>query len=130
VDRKNHLMLPILLSWTLSAMSTKYGLTRQTALKASLLLWAISRLYGMGHVVMGQMPLWIFAIMATGLLVGFIAGGQILYAYLKKRGFNNSDKLDCAPTAHRLSHLTTRYSSENSCIFMGRGECHTHGGFS
>jgi hypothetical protein len=74
----------IILAWTITVLSAKYGMTRQTALIASLLLFAISRLYGAGHVVMGQMPMKIFSIMSFGLLLGFIAGGQIIYWYLTK----------------------------------------------
>jgi hypothetical protein len=75
----------ILLCWTISTLSFKYGLTRQTALRASFLLWGISRLYGMGHVVMDQMPLYIFVIMSLGLLLGFVVGGQVIFWYLNKR---------------------------------------------
>jgi hypothetical protein len=75
----------ILLCWTISTLSFRYGLSRQTSLKAAFLLWGISRLYGMGHVVMGQMPLSIFATMSAGLLLGYIAGGQVIYWYLDKR---------------------------------------------
>jgi hypothetical protein len=75
----------IILCWTISTLSFRYGLTRQTALRASFLLWGISRLYGMGHVVMGQMPFSIFAIMSTGLLLGFIVGGQMIFSYLNRQ---------------------------------------------
>jgi hypothetical protein len=74
----------IILAWTITVISVKYGMTRQTALIASLLLFTISRLYGAGHVVMRQMPIKIFSIMSFGLLLGFIAGGQIIYWYLTK----------------------------------------------
>jgi hypothetical protein len=74
----------IILCWTISTLSFRYGLSRETALKASFLLWTISRLYGMGHVVMGQMPLYIFATMSAGLLLGFIVGGQIIFWYLNR----------------------------------------------
>lgn len=49
-----------------------------TALKASLLVWFITRIYGGGHVVMGQMPLRIFSVMSLGLLVGYVSAGQVL----------------------------------------------------
>jgi hypothetical protein len=74
----------VVLCWTISTLSFRYGLSRATALKASFLLWSISRLYGMGHVVMGQMPLHIFAIMSAGLLLGFIVGGQMIFWYLNR----------------------------------------------
>jgi hypothetical protein len=74
----------VFLCWTISTLSFRYELSRQTALRASFLLWGISRLYGMGHVVMGQMPLSIFATMSAGLLLGYIVGGQVIYGYLKK----------------------------------------------
>jgi hypothetical protein len=74
----------IILAWTITVMAAKYEMTRETALMASLLLFTISRLYGAGHVVMGQMPIKIFSIMSFGLLLGFIAGGQIIYWYLTK----------------------------------------------
>src|SRR4030095_13883929 len=41
-----------------------------TALYASVLVWLASRIYGGGHVVMGQMPLGIFVIMSSGLGLG------------------------------------------------------------
>jgi hypothetical protein len=74
----------IILTWTITVLSVKYGQTRETAFIASILLWGISRLYGAGHVVMGQMPLKIFSIMSVGLLLGFIVAGQIIYWYLSK----------------------------------------------
>jgi hypothetical protein len=74
----------MILCWTLTVLSAKFGFTRLTALRASLLLWSISRLYGIGHVVMGQMPLRIFAIMSSGLLLGFIVGGQMIYWFLNR----------------------------------------------
>jgi hypothetical protein len=74
----------IILSWTISTLSFRYKFTQQTALRASFLLWGISRLYGMGHVVMGQMPIHIFTIMSAGLLLGFIIGGQMIFGYLKR----------------------------------------------
>lgn len=50
-----------------------------TALTASLLVWFVTRIYGGGHVVMGQMPLRIFSVMSLGLLVGYVCGGQVLH---------------------------------------------------
>jgi hypothetical protein len=75
----------ILLCWTISTLSFRYGLSRQTALRGSFLLWGISRLYGMGHVVMGQMPLSIFMIMSLGLLLGYVVGGQVIFWYLNNK---------------------------------------------
>jgi hypothetical protein len=49
-----------------------------TALISSLLVWVTTRIYGGGHVVMGQMPISIFLVMSTGLGIGYIAGGQLL----------------------------------------------------
>jgi hypothetical protein len=74
----------IILCWAIATLSFKYELSGQTALRSSFLLWGISRLYGMGHVVMGQMPIHIFAIMSAGLLLGFVVGGQMIYRYLKQ----------------------------------------------
>jgi hypothetical protein len=74
----------IVLAFTISVFSVKYGVTKETAFVSSLLLWGISRLYGAGHVVMGQMPLKIFSIMSLGLLLGFIVAGQFIVWYLKK----------------------------------------------
>jgi hypothetical protein len=42
----------------------------------------VSRLYGAGHVVMHQMPVWIFAVMSSGLLLGFVVAGQTARALL------------------------------------------------
>jgi hypothetical protein len=54
------------------------GLGVTTAPISSLLVWITTRIYGGGHVVMGQMPIGIFLIMSTGLGLGYIAGGQVL----------------------------------------------------
>jgi hypothetical protein len=58
------------------AKSLGSGVT--TAPISSLLVWFTTRIYGGGHVVMGQMPIGIFLIMSTGLGLGYVAGGQIL----------------------------------------------------
>jgi hypothetical protein len=49
-----------------------------TALLTSLGLWFVTRLYGAGHAVMGQMPWRLFAIMSTGLGLGYVAAGQFI----------------------------------------------------
>ncbi len=54
-----------------------------TALISSLLVWITTRIYGGGHVVMGQMPIAIFVTMSTGLGLGYIAAGQLLAFLLK-----------------------------------------------
>jgi hypothetical protein len=54
-----------------------------TAFVTSLSLWAITRLYGGGHAVMGQMPWWLFAIMSSGLGLGYILAGQFLGYWLQ-----------------------------------------------
>jgi hypothetical protein len=74
----------IILAWTICVFSAKYGMTRETAVISSLLLFSISRLYGAGHVVMKQMPIKIFSIMSFGLLLGFIAAGQMIFWYLTR----------------------------------------------
>jgi hypothetical protein len=58
------------------AKSFGFGVT--TALTCSLLVWFTTRIYGGGHVVMGQMPIRIFATMSAGLGLGYIVGGQLL----------------------------------------------------
>lgn len=57
-----------------------------TALLSSLLVWLMTRIYGGGHVVMGQMPIAIFATMSTGLGLGYIVAGQLL-AFLLETSF-------------------------------------------
>jgi hypothetical protein len=66
------------------AMSLVYlALARATApgpaaaFAASVLVWLVSRVYGGGHVVMGQMPFSIFAVMSAGLGLGYVAAGQV-----------------------------------------------------
>jgi hypothetical protein len=48
------------------------------AIASSVVMWLTTRIYGGGHVVMGQMPLRIFATMSTGLGVGYLAAGQVI----------------------------------------------------
>jgi hypothetical protein len=62
------------------AKSLGSGVT--TVLISSLLVWFISRIYGGGHVVMGQMPTRIFLTMSVGLGIGYVAGGQVLNVLL------------------------------------------------
>jgi hypothetical protein len=68
----------VLLTWLYGQLSVSIGPGASTALVASLLLWGISRIYGGGHVVMGHMPLRIFAIMSAGLGLGYVVAGQLL----------------------------------------------------
>jgi hypothetical protein len=72
-----------LLVWLYRHLSSSRGATAGTALRASMLLWGISRLYGGGHVVMGQMPFWIFGIMSSGLLLGLVVAGQAVRLLLR-----------------------------------------------
>jgi hypothetical protein len=55
-----------------------------TALVSSLILWLVTRMYGGGHVVMGQMPLKIFVMMSAGLGLGYIGGGQVIRLLLNQ----------------------------------------------
>jgi hypothetical protein len=59
-----------------------------TALISSLVIWFVSRIYGGGHVVMGQMPLRIFLVMSIGLGLGYVVGGQLLYWLLGSQIFS------------------------------------------
>jgi hypothetical protein len=72
----------IVLTFVYLQFAKAMGPGATTALAASLLIWFVSRIYGGGHVVMGQMPLRIFAVMSTGLGLGYVAGGQVLRALL------------------------------------------------
>lgn len=47
-----------------------------TAFLAAAFAWLVTRIYGGGHVVMGQMPFRIFATMSAGLGLGYALGGQ------------------------------------------------------
>jgi hypothetical protein len=67
-----------LLTYLYLQLAASMGTGAQVALIASALIWLVSRLYGGGHVVMGQMPMRLFAIMSTGLGLGYLAGGQVL----------------------------------------------------
>jgi uncharacterized protein involved in cysteine biosynthesis len=71
----------IVLAWTIVVLAFKYGLNPVTGVISSLFLYGISRLYGAGHVVMRQMPLKIFTIMSSGLLLGFLVAGQVIVWY-------------------------------------------------
>lgn len=53
-----------------------------TALVVSLSLWAVTRIYGGGHAVMGQMPWRLFAIMSSGLGLGYVLAGQFISYWL------------------------------------------------
>jgi hypothetical protein len=68
----------VILTWLYTNLAVTMSPGTGTALAASLVLWAVTRLYGGGHVVMGQMPVRIFAIMSTGLCIGYVVAGQLL----------------------------------------------------
>ncbi len=53
------------LTYTYSRFAESLGPGVNSAIIASLVMWSTTRIYGGGHVVMRQMPLWIFAIMST-----------------------------------------------------------------
>ena len=54
-----------------------------TALITSLSLWVVTRLYGGGHAVMRQIPWRLFAIMSSGLGLGYVLAGQFLGYWLR-----------------------------------------------
>lgn len=54
------------------------GSASLAALTASVSLWFVTRLYGLGHVMMRQMPWQLFAIMSGGLGAGYILAGQLI----------------------------------------------------
>jgi hypothetical protein len=83
-----------LLVWLYRQLARSRGATVHTAMCASALLWGISRLYGGGHVVMGQMPAWIFAIMSFGLLLGFVVAGQVVRLLLRNEPGSAPGPLD------------------------------------
>jgi hypothetical protein len=58
--------------------SSTWGSSASTGLAAALFVWGLTRLYGMGHVVMRQMPLRLFLIMSAGLGVGYVVAGQLI----------------------------------------------------
>jgi hypothetical protein len=68
----------LLLTFVYIQFGRALGTGVSTAIVASLLVWLTTRIYGGGHVVMGQMPIAIFLIMSAGLGIGYIAGGQLL----------------------------------------------------
>jgi hypothetical protein len=68
----------LILTFVYVQFSKSLGPSVGTAVLASLLLWSVSRIYGGGHVVMGQMPLKIFLMMSTGLGIGYVVAGQVL----------------------------------------------------
>jgi hypothetical protein len=60
------------------------GPSASTALISSLVLWLMTRIYGGGHVVMGQMPFKIFLMMSGGLGLGYICAGQVVHFLLSR----------------------------------------------
>jgi hypothetical protein len=73
----------LILTFVYWQFSQTLGSGAITALLSSSLVWLTTRIYGGGHVVMGQMPIAIFATMSTGLGLGYIAAGQLLAFLLK-----------------------------------------------
>jgi hypothetical protein len=71
----------LLAAYQIAAVSLGKG--SATAFVTSLSLWAVTRLYGGGHAVMRQIPWWLFAIMSSGLGLGYILAGQFLSYWLQ-----------------------------------------------
>jgi hypothetical protein len=67
----------LLLAYVSLRFASSLGNTVSTTLKASLVMWLTTRIYGGGHVVMGQMPPRIFAVMSTGLCAGYLLAGFV-----------------------------------------------------
>jgi hypothetical protein len=67
-----------LLAYVYVQFSKSMGDSVGSAAKASLVVWLATRIYGGGHVVMGQMPARIFVVMSTGLGVGYLVAGAVL----------------------------------------------------
>ncbi len=96
--------------------------TPATAAVVSLLLWGVSRLYGAGHVVMGQMPIHIFAIMSGGLLAGYLLGGQVGRWALERR-FELLLQYEYEPNVafnYRLKQLRFGYKLERDTLLLTR----------
>jgi hypothetical protein len=72
----------IFLIATYNLASLSMGNGPKTALVASLSLWFVTRIYGGGHAVMRQMPWWLFAIMSSGLGLGYVLAGQFIAYWL------------------------------------------------
>jgi hypothetical protein len=70
----------ILLAYLYAQFSHALGLGIGTSIAASAVMWLATRIYGGGHVVMGQMPLRIFAVMSSGLALGYFAAGLVVRA--------------------------------------------------
>jgi hypothetical protein len=71
-----------LLAYVYVQFANSMGDSVATGVKASLAVWLITRIYGGGHVVMGQMPARIFVVMSTGLGVGYLAAGAVVRAVI------------------------------------------------
>lgn len=67
-----------MLFWVYHTLAQIGAAGAMTALTASLSVWFVTRIYGGGHVVMRQMPLWLFAVMSGGLGLGYILAGQFI----------------------------------------------------
>jgi hypothetical protein len=68
----------LLLTFVYLQFANNLGPSAKTAFIASALLWLVTRIYGGGHVVMGQIPLKIFLLMSGGLGLGYVVAGQMV----------------------------------------------------
>jgi hypothetical protein len=73
-----------LLTFIYLQFATSIGAGISTAVLASTIAWLLTRIYGGGHVVMGQMPLSVFVVMSSGLGLGYLVGGQVLRLLLRQ----------------------------------------------
>lgn len=69
-----------LLAYVYANFADSMGTTMSTAIVSGFTVWLATRIYGGGHVVMGQMPFRIFAVMSSGLAVGYLVAAVVLRA--------------------------------------------------
>jgi hypothetical protein len=85
-----HLIFGIFLVWAYAAMIPMFGETRKNALYATLLIMIPTRLFSLGFVFMGLLPLSLFLTLSASVIVGFIVGGLVGGWYYSKNSTTKS----------------------------------------
>ncbi|MFM9838447.1 MAG: hypothetical protein ACKVOQ_09305 [Cyclobacteriaceae bacterium] len=79
-----HIVYGWMLVWVYAALIPMFGETRKNAIYSTLLIMIPTRLFSLGFVVMGLLPLNLFLTLSATVIVGFIIGGLVGGWYYSK----------------------------------------------
>jgi MFS family permease len=72
-----HIVFGIMLVWLYAAFIPKFGEGKRNAIYATLAIMIPTRLFSLGFVVMGLLPLKLFLTLSASVIIGFLIGGIV-----------------------------------------------------